>query len=61
MIDVDGELTDIDEVEGLSYKPQATDVYTLSGVKIKSGVSLTDPLKDLEKGVYIVNGKKFIK
>ncbi|MBR2380207.1 MAG: hypothetical protein IKA86_04335, partial [Paraprevotella sp.] len=61
MIDVDGELTDIDEVEGLSYKAQATDVYTLSGVKIKSGVSLTDPLKDLEKGVYIVNGKKVIK
>ena len=61
MIDVDGELTDIDEVEGLSYKVQVTDVYTLSGVKIKSGVSLTDPLKDLEKGVYIVNGKKVIK
>ena len=37
------------------------DVYTLSGVKVKGGVKASEALDGLQRGVYIVNGKKIIK
>ena len=37
------------------------DVYTLSGVKVKGGVKASGALDGLQRGIYIVNGKKIIK
>lgn len=34
------------------------DVYTLSGVRIKKGVSVEEALKGLDSGIYIIGGKK---
>lgn len=36
------------------------DVYTITGVKVLSRVSLTDARSFLKRGIYIVNGKKMI-
>ncbi len=36
------------------------DVYTLGGVKVKSGVAAGNATEGLAKGVYIVNHKKVI-
>jgi hypothetical protein len=44
----DGETTDLDFVKMVD--PEATDVYTLSGQKVKKG----------SKGIYIVNGRKVV-
>ena len=37
-----------------------TDVYSLSGVRVRSQVSVSEATKGLPKGIYIVNGKKVI-
>lgn len=37
------------------------DVFTLSGVKVKAGVKKAEALDGLERGIYIVDGKKVIK
>ena len=34
------------------------DVYTLTGVRLKSGVKVENALDGLSKGIYIVNGQK---
>lgn len=34
------------------------EVYTLTGIKIKSGVNISEVLKDLSPGIYLINGKK---
>ena len=36
------------------------DVYTLSGVCVRSQVKMSQALQDLQKGIYIVNGKKLL-
>lgn len=36
------------------------DIYTLSGVRIRSNVSEDDALKNLPKGIYILNGRKVL-
>ena len=61
LIEIDGEETEIYEIEGLNIMTKVVDVYTLSGVKIRSGVSASKALVGLEKGLYIVNGKKVVK
>ncbi len=48
---IDSETTGIDAVETTSDEPTG-DIYTLSGVKVNKD--------NLTKGIYIVNGKKFI-
>ncbi len=48
---VDGETTGIDSAE-ISSEETTGDIYTLSGVKVNKA--------DLTKGIYIVNGKKYI-
>ena len=50
-------------IEGVSGETadQLVDVYTLSGVKVKGGVKASEALDGLQRGVYIVNGKKIIK
>ena len=52
--------TGIDGVAG-ETAGQLVDVYTLSGVKVKGGVKASEALDGLQRGVYIVNGKKIIK
>lgn len=37
------------------------DVFTQSGVKVKAGVKKAEALSGLERGIYIVGGKKVIK
>ena len=37
------------------------DVYTIDGIKVKTSVSGDDILGDLPSGIYVVNGKKFVK
>jgi hypothetical protein len=36
-------------------------VYSLTGILLRSNVARTDALKDLPKGIYIVGGKKVVK
>ena len=50
-------------IEGVSGETadRMVDVYTLSGVKVKGGVKASEALDGLQRGVYIVNGKKIIK
>lgn len=61
LINIDGEITRVDEIEGLSVTFGTVDVYTLSGVKVRSGVGVDKALEGLKNGVYIVNGKKVVK
>lgn len=37
-----------------------SDVYTISGVKVRSGVKFNSATKNLPKGIYIVGGKKVV-
>jgi hypothetical protein len=60
LIDIDGTLLDINDIlkeeEHLIF-----DVYNLQGVKVRSCVEKSDALNNLSKGIYIINGKKYIK
>lgn len=59
-INVDGEVTAIDEaVEDVS--DELVNVYTMNGVCVKAGVKASEALNGLQRGAYIVNGKKVIK
>ena len=40
---------------------ETTNVYTLQGMRVKSNVAKTHALDGLQKGIYIVDGKKVIK
>ncbi len=63
LIDIDGEVTAIEDVLGESAadSAKAVDVYTLSGVKVKSGVKKSEALDGLQRGIYIVDGQKMTK
>ncbi|MBO5182773.1 MAG: hypothetical protein J6B92_12965, partial [Paraprevotella sp.] len=37
------------------------DVYTVNGVRLRTGVERTKALEGLPRGIYIVNGKKAVK
>lgn len=56
--DITGEGTAVENVEIVKNVP--TDVYTLSGVKIRHNVKASDATKGLPKGIYIVGGKKVV-
>ncbi len=58
-IDLGGGTTGITSVENGAGDAK-TDVYSISGVKVRSGVSSSSALQNLSKGIYIVNGKKVI-
>lgn len=45
----------------LAAKDVRVDVYTISGVLVRSGVNASEALDGLSKGIYIVNGKKILK
>lgn len=59
LISIDGNATRVDNVPVADG--DKVDVYTLSGIKVKAGVSISVALDGLQKGIYIVNGKKIIK
>mgnify|MGYP001514989983 FL=1 len=62
-IDIDGVVTSVEDVLGGEVPDgyRTVDVYSLSGVKVKSGVKQCEALDGLKKGIYIVEGKKVIK
>lgn len=63
LIDIDGSVTSVGEVLDNTAEDggKMVDVFTLSGVKVKVGVKKTEALSGLERGIYIVDGKKVIK
>ena len=63
LIDIDGAVTSVGEVLDNTAEDggKMVDVFTLSGVKVKAGVKKTEALSGLERGIYIVGGKKVIK
>lgn len=57
-IDIEGEVTGIGNA--VLVRNSASDVYTLTGVKVRQNVKGADALKDLPKGIYIIGGKKVL-
>ena len=53
-IDPDG----IESVEGLLSK---VDVYSIDGIYVRRGVDARQALQGLQKGIYIIGGKKYLK
>ena len=58
LIDTDGGTTGVTDIQAKNIK---VDVYTLGGVLIRQQVEAVHALDGLQKGIYIVNGKKIIK
>lgn len=58
LIDTDGGTTGVTDIQAKNIK---VDVYTLGGVLIRQQVEAAHALDGLQKGIYIVNGKKIIK
>lgn len=58
LLSVDGIITSIDNAY---HTKSEVDVYNVNGIMIKKGVQYKDALKDLPKGIYIINGKKVMK
>lgn len=58
LIDTDGGTTGLTDIQAKNIK---VDVYTLGGVLIRQQVEAVHALDGLQKGIYIVNGKKIIK
>ena len=50
--------TDINEIK---TKDIIVDVYTIDGIKVKKDTKVSTALDGLNKGIYIVNGKKIMK
>lgn len=57
-IEIEGEVTGIGNA--VLVRNSASDVYTLTGVKVRQNVKGAEALKDLPKGIYIVGGKKVL-
>ena len=57
---IDGVVTTI-EVANMAESSNYVDVYTLTGLKVKSNVKQAEALDGLKKGIYIINGKKVMK
>lgn len=56
--EIKGDLTGVDNVTIVKNVP--TDVYSISGVKVRSNVKAAAATKNLPKGIYIVGGKKVV-
>lgn len=48
----------VDGIIGDQAKDQPIDVYNLSGIKVKSGVTIAEAADNLPRGIYIAGGKK---
>ena len=55
---LDGDITGVENVQ--IVKNVSNDVYTISGVKVRSNVKTSSATKGLPKGIYIVGGNKVI-
>lgn len=61
IINMDDVATGMENVSASEQDTETVDVYTLSGIRVRSGVRKGEALDGLSKGVYVVNGKKVIK
>lgn len=59
---INGDITGIGTSisDGVIVKNGRVDVYTLAGVKVRSNVKITDAVKNLPKGIYLVGSKKVL-
>lgn len=59
---INGDITGIGTSisDGVIVKNGRVDVYTLAGVKVRSNVKVTDAVKNLPKGIYLVGSKKVL-
>lgn len=53
-------MTGVDKVTVDTNDDALVDVYTLNGMKVKSGVSAAEAIQGLAKGIYIINHKKVV-
>lgn len=53
-------MTGVDKVTVDMNDDALVDVYTLNGMKVKSGVSAAEATQGLAKGIYIINHKKVV-
>ena len=62
MINLDGEVTGIEDVLGeeAAEADKLVNVVSLDGMTVKAGVKKAEALDGLQKGIYIVNGKKYV-
>lgn len=58
LIDLNGGATGVTDIQAENAK---ADVYTLDGVLVRQQVEAAHALDGLQKGIYIVNGKKIMK
>ena len=53
-----GDFTMVDGIDNVELPASTADIYTISGVKVGSTANVA--FGDLPKGVYVVNGKKYV-
>lgn len=62
LIAIDGTVTGVGEVlDAKADGDKPVDVYTVGGLQVKAGVRKADALRGLPKGVYVVDGEKYVK
>ena len=63
MINLDGEVTGIEDVLGeeAAEADKLVNVVSLDGMTVKAGVKKAEALDGLQKGIYIVDGKKYVR
>lgn len=57
-INIDGEVTNVSGIEGAE---QMVNVVTLDGIVVRKNVMSCEALDGLQKGIYVINGKKYVK
>ena len=62
MININGEVTGIEDVLGeeAAEADKLVNVVSLDGMTVKAGVKKSEALDGLQKGIYIVDGKKYV-
>ena len=62
MININGEVTGIEDVLGeeAAEADKLVNVVSLDGMTVKAGVKKAEALDGLQKGIYIVDGKKYV-
>lgn len=60
MLKFDTQTTGINTIENMAEKALNGNVYTLQGTLVKKSTEGVNPLYGLEKGIYVVNGKKMV-
>ena len=62
MINLDSEVTGIEDVLGeeAAEADKLVNVVSLDGMTVKAGVKKAEALDGLQKGIYIVDGKKYV-